>query len=170
MAYEIPVGVGEDFVIFEEIKDSNREDVTRFINDNWLSTVLIIRGKMIDMTIVDGIVVYDNNCIIGLISYELRDKECEILSLDSLLENKGVGSELVKRVIEIARSHECIKLKLITTNDNINAIKFYQKRGFDMIRIYHNALEISRQLKPSIPLIGNYGIPLLHEIEFELRL
>ncbi|WP_197537949.1 hypothetical protein [Clostridium bornimense] len=52
-------------------------------------------------------------------------------------------------------------------NDNINAIKFYQKRGFDMIKIYHNAIEESRKLKPIIPLIGNYGIPIKHEIEFQ---
>ena len=59
------------------------------------------------------------------------------------------------------------KIKVITTNDNIDAIKSYQKCGFDMIKIYHNAIEESRKLKPTIPLIGNYGIPITHEIEFK---
>lgn len=59
------------------------------------------------------------------------------------------------------------KIKVIATNDNIDAIKFYQKRGFDMIKIYHNAIGESRKLKPTIPLIDNYGIPIMHEIEFQ---
>lgn len=67
---------------------------------------------------------------------------------------------------DIYKLNNINKIKVITTNDNINAIKFYQKRGFDMIKIYHNAIEESRKLKPTIPLIGNYGIPIIHEIEF----
>lgn len=57
---------------------------------------------------------------------------------------------------------------MITTNDNINAIRFYQKRGFDMAGFFRNALDVSRRLKPEIPLIGENSIPLRHEIEFEM--
>ena len=39
-----------------------------------------------------------------------------------------------------------------------------------MARLFHNALDISRKLKPGIPLIGENSIPLRHEIEFELLL
>lgn len=60
-----------------------------------------------------------------------------------------------------------IEKQWLTTNDNINAIRFYQKRGFDMARFYHNALNVSRKLKSQIPIIGDNGIPLQHEIEFE---
>lgn len=59
---------------------------------------------------------------------------------------------------------------MITTNDNINALRFYQKRGFDMAGFYYNSLEVSRKLKPEIPLIGENGIPLKHEILFEMLL
>lgn len=59
---------------------------------------------------------------------------------------------------------------LITTNDNINVIRFYQKRRFDMVKIYLYALDVSRKLKPSIPVIGDFNITLKHEIEFEMDL
>lgn len=157
-------------MVFKDISETNREDVNRFIQTNWLSTDMVIRGKIIDMTQVHGIIVYDKDTIVGLVTYEVVDNECEILSLDSKQENKGIGTELVNRIIIMARSKGCQKLKLITTNDNINAIRFYQRRGFDMARIYHNALNISRQLKPSIPMRGEYDIPLMHEIEFEMIL
>lgn len=39
-----------------------------------------------------------------------------------------------------------------------------------MVRLYHNALNISRKMKPEIPLIGENSIPLRHEIEFELSI
>ena len=157
-------------MIFQDINKQNRPAVNQFIQEYWFSTEMVIRGKLVDMTVLDGIAVFEENTILGLLTYEIANEECEIISLDSKCENHGIGSELIKRMVEIARGQGCRKLKLITTNDNINAIKFYQKRGFDMIRLYHNALEVSRRLKPSIPMFGEYGIPLMHEIEFEMLL
>jgi hypothetical protein len=57
---------------------------------------------------------------------------------------------------------------LVTSNDNINALKFYQKRGFVFKNIYINEMENARKLKPEIPLLGDYGIPIKDEIEFEM--
>ena len=59
---------------------------------------------------------------------------------------------------------------LITTNDNLSALRFYQKRSFDMVRLYLNAVEEARKIKPEIPLTGNDGIPIRHEIELEMKL
>ena len=58
----------------------------------------------------------------------------------------------------------------ITTNDDLDAIRFYQRRGWTITAVHVNALAESRKIKPSIPEIGNYGIPLRDEIEFELVL
>ncbi len=141
------------------ISSENREQINEFISSHWFSTV------MVDMTILDGFVTYEGEKIIGLMTYKIKGTECEIMSLDSLLEKQGIGTALVNKVIEIARDNECTKIKLITTNDNINALRFYQKLGFDMAKLYHNALDISRKLKPSIPLLGNFDIPLKHEMD-----
>ena len=69
-----------------------------------------------------------------------------------------------------AKSLGCSRITLITTNDNLPALRFYQKRGFDMVRLYRNAVEHSRKIKPEIPLTGMDGIPLKHEIELEMTL
>lgn len=39
-----------------------------------------------------------------------------------------------------------------------------------MTNLYRNALNVSRELKPSIPLLGDFDIPIKHEIEFEMDL
>ncbi|MBD5402675.1 GNAT family N-acetyltransferase [bacterium] len=90
--------------------------------------------------------------MIGLITYIVYNDILEITSLDSLRENQGIGSELVATVIHEAKERKLQKIVLITTNDNINAIRFYQKRGFDMAHLFRNAMDISRKSKPEIPL------------------
>ena len=152
------------------IDDSNRQQINSFISEHWATTEMIIRGTVIDMTKMQGIVTYNHNEIFGLVTYYIKDFVCEITSLDSLSEHKGIGTELVNRVVAAARMSHCKKVIAVTTNDNINAIRFYQKRDFDMARFYHNALEVSRKMKPEIPLIGDNNIPLRHEIEFEFQL
>ena len=55
-------------------------------------------------------------------------------------------------------------------NDNSNAIRFYQKRGFEWIGFYKNTINVSRKIKPELPEFGIDHIPIKHEIEFEYRL
>lgn len=69
-----------------------------------------------------------------------------------------------------AVSENCFRLWLITTNDNLAAIGYYQKRGFSLVAVHRNALEEARKIKPTIPLIGIDGIPLRDEIELEILL
>jgi Acetyltransferases len=152
------------------ISIENRTQINEFIIAHWFSTDMVIRGKVFDMTILDGFATYENEKIIGLITYRFEENECEIMSLDSLKEKQGIGTALLSKVINIAKENKCEKIKLITTNDNINAITFYQKRGFDLAKLYLNAVDLSRKLKPSIPLIGDFGIPLKHELEFQMNL
>ena len=94
----------------------------------------------------------------------------EILSLDCLCPNRGIGTALINSAIEIARNHRCRKVVVITTNDNLEALRFYQKR--DLIWCAFAAMPslFSRKLKPSIPEIGENGIPIRHELELEYAL
>ncbi len=154
----------------KEISSENRQQINDFIKSQWFYTAMAVKGELVDMTNIDGFVAYACGEIIGLVTYRIVDSECEIMSLDSLTEKQGIGTALVNRVIEKAAKERCDKVTLITTNDNINALRFYQKRGFDMVKVYQNSVEASRKLKSSIPMIGEFGIPIKHEIEFEMEL
>jgi ribosomal protein S18 acetylase RimI-like enzyme len=107
---------------------------------------------------------------VGLITYEIVGDRCEIITLNSLAEGKGVGSALINAVRKIAIKAKCKRLWLITTNDNTAALRFWQKRGFKISAFHRNAVEQSRQLKPEIPLTGNNGIPIRDEIELDMVL
>ena len=153
----------------EEVTEKNRKIVNDILINEWESTNIIIRGKIIDGTKLNGFVAVRDNEIIGLITYIIDNNECEIVSLNSFEENKGVATKLINVVKEIAIKEKCSRLKLITTNDNIRGIEFYQKRGFVFANIYINAIENSRKLKPEIPIYAENGLPIRDEIEFEIK-
>jgi ribosomal protein S18 acetylase RimI-like enzyme len=155
----------------KKILEHDNEVIVNFWREHLGTTIMVIRGNVIDSSKLNGFVMYENDKVIGLITYIIYDNnECEIMSLDSLKNNIGVGTKLIEKVKEIAIQNNCSKIKLITTNDNINAIKFYQKRGFIFSNIYVNALEFSRKLEPKIPLIGDNDIPIRDELEFEMKM
>ena len=98
---------------------------------------------------------------VGLVTYSIVDESCEIVTLNSTHPSSGVGTALIEAVGDIAIKSACQRLWLITTNDNMNALRFYQKRGFVLVAVHRNALELSRRLKPEISLIGYDGIKIL---------
>lgn len=153
-----------------QIDQMNRDDIDAFIIRQWFSLQMVVHGESIDLSTADGWCAYQDGEIIGLITYRISGDEMEILSLDSLMENQGTGTALLNKAISEARNNGITKIMLITTNDNLPALRFYQKRGFDMVRFFYNAVDQSRKLKPEIPLFGIDGIPLKHEIELEMIL
>ena len=151
----------------ERITNETRSLVNQFLIDNWFSSDMSVRGEIIDGTKIDGFLLQENNKIIGLITYKCFGDVCDIISLDSKKENMGIGTMLVKEVEKMAINNNCKKLRLITTNDNMRALQFYQKRGFYLTKLYPNAMEDVRKLKPDVPLLGDNDIPLRDEIELE---
>ena len=154
----------------QQINQMNRKTVNEFILKQWYSMVMVIHGESISLENADGWFASEDEVIIGLITYRIVNSEMEILSLDSLREKNGIGTALINKAIEVAKNKDCTRIKLITTNDNLSALRFYQKRGFEMVRLYRNAVEESRIVKPQIPLTGEDGIPIRHEIELEMNL
>jgi GNAT superfamily N-acetyltransferase len=157
-------------IIIKEITTELRGEVEKIIEENWGSSIIVSRGKVHKVNVLPGFVAYYNNRIQGLITYTINNNECEIVLLDSFLENRGIGSRLLDKVIDTAREKNCKRIWLITTNDNIRAIRFYQRRDFNMVALYVNAVKEARKIKPEIPRTGYDGIPIKHEIEFEKKL
>jgi ribosomal protein S18 acetylase RimI-like enzyme len=154
----------------EPLSDEHRHWVRDLLMERWGSTQMVARGELFDVSILPGFAAFDAYRPIGLLTYRIIGGACEVTSLDSLEEGKGVGADLIAAVKEAAEAAGCRRVWLTTTNDNTPALRFYQKRGFHLVAVYPNALEQSRRLKPQIPLIGLDGIPLRDEIELELPL
>lgn len=138
--------------------------------DRWGATYVVSRGRIHHADRLPGFLAHVSGRPTGLITYALQGKECEVATLDSLDPGKGIGKSLIQSVVEVAAAEGCRRVWLITTNDNTRALRFYQRTGFELVALYPNAMAVSRKLKPSIPEIGNHGIPIRDEIELEMKL
>ncbi len=136
----------------------------------WGAEYLITRGRRHDVAGLEGLVAERDGARVGLALFCMEDGACELVTLDSLVAGIGAGSALVAAVADRARAAGCRRLWLITTNDNLAAQRFYQRRGFRLAALYPDAVTEARRLKPAIPLVGRDGIPLRDEIELEMAL
>lgn len=153
-----------------EITEKDRKNIKQFLEERWFSSQICVREEIIDADKLDGYVVYENQKIVGLVTYRIYKNVCEIISLDSVIENKGIGTILIEKVKEKAINSACQRLILITTNDNLKGLGFYQKRGFRLSKIYKDSMDNVRKIKPEVPEIGENNIPLKDEIELEIKL
>ena len=138
--------------------------------ENWGDEFVVAHGVVYRPDPLDGFIALDGQEWVGEITFIFSQDGCEIVTLDSVRERHGLGTKLIDAVVEEARKQHCKRVFLITTNDNLNALGFYQKRGFQLVKINRGAVNEARMIKPNIPLIGMNNIPLRDEIELEIIL
>lgn len=157
-------------IVMREIQASDRVWLTQFASERWGVPFVISRGVRYEIPQLPGFIAEDQGKHAGVVTYHSEGQACEVVSIDSLRPDQGIGTRLLDAVKNTALQAGWTRLWLITTNDNLNALRFYQKRGFVLVAVHRNALEHSRKLKPQIPLVGAHGIPLRDEIELEMPL
>lgn len=151
-----------------EANVSDLDWIKKLFIDNWGSDFIVSRGKIQKPENLRGVIAEENGEKVGLATIHIENNEMELVTIDSLKPGKGIGTIILNEVVNVAKKENVRRLWLIATNDNMNALKFYQKNNFHLVKIYPNALEESRKIKPEIPEIGEDGIPLRDEIELEI--
>ncbi len=139
----------------------------RVLCDRWGATAIVSRGRVHDALHLPALIAERAGMSSGLVTYRVDGPGCELVTLDALTPYQGTGTVLVEAVARIARGARCTRLWLITTNDNLDALRFYQRRGFVLVAVHRDAVTRARQLKPSISLVGRHGIPIRDELELE---
>jgi L-aminopeptidase/D-esterase-like protein/N-acetylglutamate synthase-like GNAT family acetyltransferase len=146
-----------------EIDD--RSWVKDLVTREWGAPVVASRGVLYRPAELDGFVAEEGDCVTGLVTVHVEGRACEVVTLNSLVEGRGAGSALMTAAERYARRHGCDRLWLVTTNDNVHALRFYQRLGMRIEAVRPGAIDAARALKPEIPLTGNDGIPIRDEIE-----
>ncbi|MBN1629435.1 MAG: GNAT family N-acetyltransferase [Thermoleophilia bacterium] len=132
---------------------------------------MVSRGRVIPATDLPGFcAVRPDGGRVGLAVYEPAGREWQLVVLEAVERFVGIGTALVAPVRAAAMAAGCRRLWLVTTNDNLDALRFYQRRGFEVVAVHRGLREIAERLKPSIPLVGKFKIPILSEVELEMRL
>jgi N-acetylglutamate synthase-like GNAT family acetyltransferase len=134
----------------------------------WGSEIVVTRSKIFHPAELPGFAASSREKLIGLLTYNITGNECEIITLNSWSEGRGVGTALIMAAQQATVQAGCKRLFLVTTNNNFHALHFYQKRGFVISAVRINAIADSRKLKPQIPFLDEYGLPIRDEIELEI--
>jgi GNAT superfamily N-acetyltransferase len=144
--------------------------VERLMVERWGDSIVVGRGVVWKPAELPGFAAFDGERCVGLVTYELDGEACEIVTIDALEEGKGIGTAILEEVVATARREGCKRVQLLTTNNNLRALAFYQKRGFRLVGLVPGAIDEERTLKPSIPEFDSAGLPIRDELHLELSL
>jgi N-acetylglutamate synthase-like GNAT family acetyltransferase len=150
------------------VRAATREDVewiVAFLRRRWGSEIIAESGATYDASAAPALIAELGAQRVGLATYRFSADECHLLTLDAEPPGGGVGALLVARIKAAAREHGRTSVSLITTNDNLPALGFYQRNGFALAELRPGAVTEARKRKPSIPMTGFKGIPVRDELK-----
>ena len=131
----------------------------------WGSTLQVVHQTVFRPAELPGLIAERAGRLVGLLTYQTDGGVLEVVTLNALERRTGVGTILMEAVAADARQQHCHEIRLTTTNDNLDAIRFYQRRGLRLVALRPGAVDRARLEKPEIPGVGAYGIPLRDEID-----
>jgi len=124
--------------------DALRTKIQAILSDTWGFPLLAINGKLWDSRTMPGYAAVCGTDVIGYLLYEFHNGVCEIMVLESVVQNIGIATALIEQVKQIAKEAGVDKVIVQTSNDNTHAIRFYQRRGFTIREIRIDAMEVAR--------------------------
>ena len=146
------------------------EALLEFIVAAWGAETVVGHEEVMYPARHAGFVALRDGKITGHVTYRGKGDRCEITTIQAFPRQDGVGTRLMDAVLQAAREEGYRVVWLTTTNDNLDAIRFYQRRGFRFVAVRSGAVERARELKPEIPEVGMYGIRMSDELDLALEL
>ncbi|PZS31363.1 MAG: GNAT family N-acetyltransferase [Pseudonocardiales bacterium] len=134
----------------------------------WESPLVAVHGELIDVTTLPALIAWRDGEPIGLATHRPHpgDSSWEVVSLHAAVAGVGAGTALLDEVARLAKQAGARRIWLVTTNDNVAALRFYQRHGMDLVALHRDAVTEGRRVKPSIPPEVD-GIRMRHELELE---
>ena len=111
-------------------------------------------GELLDPLELPGLVAEVGGSPVGLLTYQVEGDQMEALTMHAQASGHGAGSALLAAAVVEARHAKARRLWLVTTNDNLSAIRFYLRRGMHVARVHEGAVDRDRQLKPEMARVN----------------
>jgi ribosomal protein S18 acetylase RimI-like enzyme len=148
---------------------ADRSYVQQSLTSAFHGTLVAAHDELIDASALPGAIAWDGGEPAGLLTYRAVGRDWEIVSIAADRPGNGAGGALLRWAREAATAAGATRLWLVTTNDNVRALRFYQRNGYDLVAVHRDAVTRARTLKPQIPEVID-GIPVRHELELEVLL
>ncbi len=146
---------------------TDRAFLEELLRLRWSGGALLLHDKVIAPCDVEALAAYDGDRLAGVATWRVEGNVLYMFTLNNITEQRGVGVSLLAAMMKLAREKEAPLIRVIVTNDNLNALGFYQRRGFRIIAVHPGAVDTIRAMNPNVPMIGHDRIPIRDEIELE---
>lgn len=152
-----------------EITLGDRAEVVGLLTEAWggVEVVALGIGGLVDASALPGWLAELDGRVAGLLTYQLRDGAAEIVTINVVEPGQGIGTALLAELARAMRDRGVDRLRVTTTNDNLDALRFYQRNGFRLVELRPGAIARARRVKPSIPETGQHGIAIRDELDLE---
>lgn len=151
--------------VIEPLSEADRSYMRNLAPELYGGELVVSRGRAHAVAELEGFAAWRGTRRMGVATYRVEGRACELVTIDAYVQWHGIGSRLLAAVERAAVDAGCETVWLITTNDNVDALRFYQRRGYQLTAAHVGAIAESRRIKPAIPYLGFYGIPIRDEIE-----
>jgi GNAT superfamily N-acetyltransferase len=180
--------MGQDLIEIRPLTESDRAEAGRFLEAEW-GGLIVVHGTVFHPAELPGFIARERRerrgrrgqgegqgdgqgevtgPLAGLLVYTVAAEPggpLEIVTLNAVRPHGGTGTALVAHAVAEARRLGCREVRLTTTNDNVDALRFYQRRGFRLAGLRPGAVAGARKIKPGIPENGDHGIPVRDELD-----
>lgn len=140
-----------DYIEINNLAKQVQELHVNWRPDLFLSVDEVIKKEELKEKIDNGeifVAKLENN-IVGYIIFNIKEKNnpnmryrkqlnIEAICIDEKNRGRGIGKELLKFVRVIAKENNCTDMYLTVNEENINAIKLYEKFGFKVKNIAYS--------------------------------
>jgi ribosomal protein S18 acetylase RimI-like enzyme len=145
--------------------------LARFLTQKWGHDGVVVMGKVWTSKDLNVISACDNkDQLLAIAGWVIKGDTLILASIDSIFERNGVASVLIDAIVAHAKLLNAKRVRAVVTNDNFEAMRFYQRRDFRFTALYVNAADAYRAIFQDTPKTGYYGIPIRDTLELELVL
>lgn len=155
-------------VLVREATDRDQAAARELFRRDFGRTKIVAFGQIIDIDSVPALVALLTDTPAGALAYRLLGDGLHIVALatDPMWQRSGVGAYLLAEAELLARRLTLGRMVVATTNDNLPALYFYQRRGYRLTGIVPNSVVASTHQQ----LAGFAGIPVRDEVRLEKEL
>jgi ribosomal protein S18 acetylase RimI-like enzyme len=154
-------------VLVREATDADRRAARELFQQDFGRTQIVAFGEVMDIDQMPALVAVMHIEPSGALAYRLMGNALHIVALatDPMWQRSGVGGHLVAEAELLARRLKLARLIVSTTNDNLPALYFYQRRGYKLTDLVPNSVIEHTHNEQ----LGFAGIPVRDEVRLEKR-
>ena len=156
-------------VLTREATPGDQRSVLELFRRDFGRTSIATFGEVVPLESTAAIVADMQGEISGALAWRPRENALQIVALatDPMWQRSGVGGYLVAEAEVVARRNGADRIVLATTNDNLPALYFYQRRGYRITEVVRDAWRDHAEL---VIAAGFGDIPVLDELRLEKKL